>query len=761
MFIITYFVKTGNYLSLEIERTTHMEQLDRRTKLLIVGGACLLLIIVIIVLVVSCNANRQKDPEPTTVIEVLHTPTLTPEPTPIPTPQPTPTPTPTEITAPALPTPTPVATPTPTATPKQTAGVPSLPSGSTTPKPQQATTTTPAFDFGLPSVANVGAQVVVNPSSKNVAAVNWSLTKDGFLGIQTSGAYQGTLNANGGSISFGEPGIYTLTATAQNSAGKTVTASQQIEIMAVGKFAFGLPKTAYTDTVVDVEVLDGVKGAVAWSVAKDGQAMTLTDAFSGTLADNGGFITFRQAGKYTLTGKASAGKAYNAEITVYPLLQIPFTLPATVYRNTDAAVQMGEIHLDGQTIAWSVEKGGAAAEHTGTLTNEGGALSFPALGAYSVTASVSDTHTGRVFSETRQIRVVNQPPNAPQGSAAVTTTRSGGKVLVDFAATATDPDGDQVTLEWMSRGDDYFTVGSHMVRVRARDSVGDYSSWTPVSFEVPNTPPDTPVGAATIHRDNVVSRKAYVTFDATSTDPDGDSVTYEWENRAADDYYTLGAYTARVRARDSFGAYSDWADVPFEITNQAPERPVITRTPAEPFILPGNTVTMTASAVDPDGDTLEYIWENRPSETYAYPDGRQIVKVKAVDAFGAESPTKRIMFLMGDPNRAGNLMLTGPDSSLSEPGIEDATLIYYKFVVPPVDGHYGQDFGRVRGYNRLTGQWDQLDYGTTSNGISFERTLQAGIYTKLDLYYYTNHACMYNKSNITYIALFEFDELDE
>lgn len=300
-----------------------------------------------------------------------------------------------------------------------------------------------------------------------------------------------------------------------------------------------------------------------------------------------------------------------------------------------------------------------------------------------------------------------------------------------------------------------------MVRVRARDSVGDYSSWTPVSFEVPNTPPDTPVGAATIHRDNVVSRKAYVTFDATSTDPDGDSVTYEWENRAADDYYTLGAYTARVRARDSFGAYSDWADVPFEITNQAPERPVITRTPAEPFILPGNTVTMTASAVDPDGDTLEYIWENRPSETYAYPDGRQIVKVKAVDAFGAESPTKRIMFLMGDPNRAGNLMLTGPDSSLSEPGIEDATLIYYKFVVPPVDGHYGQDFGRVRGYNRLTGQWDQLDYGTTSNGISFERTLQAGIYTKLDLYYYTNHACMYNKSNITYIALFEFDELDE
>ena len=31
----------------------------------------------------------------------------------------------------------------------------------------------------------------------------------------------------------------------------------------------------------------------------------------------------------------------------------------------------------------------------------------------------------------------------------------------------------------------------------------------------------------------------------------------------------------------------------------------------------------------------------------------------------------------------------------------------------------------------------------------------------MDLYYYTNHDCMYNKSNITYVALFEFDELEE
>ena len=408
-----------------------------------------------------------------------------------------------------------------------------------------------------------------------------------------------------------------------------------------------------------------------------------------------------------------------------------------------------------------MKQNGRDAEYAGTLTDAGGSISFASLGDYQITASAADTYTGRVFSQTRQIRVVNRRPNAPEGTAVVTAQRSNGKVLVEFAATAADPDGDEVTLEWMGRGDDYFGVGVHTVRVRARDSVGDDSAWTPVAFEVPNAPPDAPVGTATIHRDQVANRKAFVTFTATATDPDNDPVTYEWDGRTADDYYPLGSHTVRVRARDSFGAYSPWAQVSFTISNQPPERPTILRTPSEPFILPGNNVTITANAVDPDGDAVEYVWENRPSETYAYPEGRQIVKVYAVDAFGAQSPAKRIMFLMGDPNRAGNLMLTGPDSSLFEPGIEDATLIYYKFVVPPVSGHYGQDFGRVQGYNRLTGQWDQLDYGTTSNGISFERNLEAGVYTKLDLYYYTNHDCMYNKSNITYIALFEFDELEE
>ncbi|WP_157723484.1 hypothetical protein [Anaerotignum neopropionicum] len=60
-------------------------------------------------------------------------------------------------------------------------------------------------------------------------------------------------------------------------------------------------------------------------------------------------------------------------------------------------------------------------------------------------------------------------------------------------------------------------------------------------------------------------------------------------------------------------------------------------------------------------------------------------------------------------------------------------------------------------YNIKTGAWDQLDYGTTSNGISFTRALTAGTYSKLEMYYYTNHSCMYNKSNITYTVEYYFE----
>ena len=59
-------------------------------------------------------------------------------------------------------------------------------------------------------------------------------------------------------------------------------------------------------------------------------------------------------------------------------------------------------------------------------------------------------------------------------------------------------------------------------------------------------------------------------------------------------------------------------------------------------------------------------------------------------------------------------------------------------------------------YKEAAGEWEQVNYGTTTNGITLTGTLEAGVYTKLKMYYYTNHNCMYNKSNITYSVTFDY-----
>ena len=202
---------------------------------------------------------------------------------------------------------------------------------------------------------------------------------------------------------------------------------------------------------------------------------------------------------------------------------------------------------------------------------------------------------------------------------------------------------------------------------------------------------------------------------------------------------------------------SPWTEKTFTIANSAPSTPVITRTPGGNSVAPGTTVTINAASSDPDSDPVTLVWEGRNAAKQTYPLGKNVVRVKAVDSAGEESPWAAIVFFVADATSGGGMTLTGPDSVILEQGLEGATITEYTFTVPPVSGHSGSDFGRVRGYNVLTRQWDQLDYGTTSNGITFRRTLGAGVYSQLEMYYYNNHNCMYGKSNITYSVTYHFE----
>ena len=134
-----------------------------------------------------------------------------------------------------------------------------------------------------------------------------------------------------------------------------------------------------------------------------------------------------------------------------------------------------------------------------------------------------------------------------------------------------------------------------------------------------------------------------------------------------------------------------------------------------------------------------------------------------MDSFGAASSWSAIVFFVAD-DVGGGMTLTTANSFIEEPGVsfeDNGEIIYgyiteYTFDVPAVSGHSGSDYGKIDAYNVLTGTWDEIAYKTTNNGVTLSGQLPAGTYTKMRFYYYTNHDCMYNKSNITYSIVFDF-----
>lgn len=622
----------------------------------------------------------------------------------------------------------------------------------------------PSVRYSPPKYAHTDSDIAVTPQTTDLDGLTIQWLLDNTYGFQDWPTYvDGRLTNNGGTIRFKRAGIYELVARVTDETGRVFLfeSGGKCEVLPVLTIGFELPELAYTDTSIDLRT-HGNNGVlpVEWTVSKDGESISLTEAFSGSLNAQGGKITFKSHGDYVLTATMTdylkRSYTHSETVTILPVVQYAFTMPQTVHYGTEFAVAAKDAqHLGGYPVAWTLQKDGAATAYQGTLGSDGGRIAIADTGSFTLTAAITD-RAGRSTTHAESITVTNTAPNAPTMTAAPTRTAKDGKFLVNITASATDPDGDAVTLEYEgATADSYYAVGAHAIRVRAKDTAGAYSAWTEKSFTIVSSAPTVTLTASPTR--TVRDGKFLVNITAAASDADGDATTLEWENQAADHYYAPGTHTIRVRAKDSTGLYSAWEEKTFTITSSAPTAPIITRSPSGNSVAPGTPVTITAASSDPDGDAITLVWEGRNAETQAYPLGKNVVRVKAVDSTGAESPWAAIVFFVADSNGSGGTTLTGPDSVILENGIEGATITEYTFTVPPVSGHSGGDYGRIRGYNQLTGQWDQLDYGTTSNGITFSRTLGAGVYTKLELYYYTNHECMYNKSNITYSVTYYFE----
>ena len=615
-----------------------------------------------------------------------------------------------------------------------------------------------------------GETVQVRTLGNNIELpVEWSLEKDGKP-ADIATYVTGDLNNLGGAVQFTQGGTFRLIGTLRDGLGRTFTASDTITVLPVGSLQFSMADMEYAGNRVPVvmDKLFNPDGAViTWSAQKDGAACIIDLS---NLDNDGGTVIFPEPGEYTLiaTLRDSNGKTATASqsITIIFKAALTVTAPDSIHIGTKFPV--GISGAGSLPVSWGVKLGGRPVtldSNTGFLSNDGGDLALYAEGTYTITATVRDD-AGNLTSGFAHITVTNTAPVIERFTANATRNMKDGRFYADLNAVASDPDGDAVHLEWSSeyQQDGYYEVGTHTIRVRAVDEWGAASAWESRTIEfINNAPVITSFTASVTRQTSGNNFRANVS--ATASDPDGDTVRLEWggDYNSSGWYSRNGSHTIRVRAVDSYGAASPWQEKTIEFVNQAPSKPVISRNPANGVVRPSQAVTITARSTDPEGDAITYEWEGRDKETTTYGYGKHLVKCRAVDAFGAASPWSAIMFFVAD-NAGGGMTLTSANSFIEETGIsfqDDGETIYgyiteYTFDVPAVSGHSGSDYGKVEAYNIRTRRWDQIAYKETINGVTLSGKLPTGTYTQMRFYYYTNHDCMYNKSNITYSIVFDF-----
>lgn len=100
------------------------------------------------------------------------------------------------------------------------------------------------------------------------------------------------------------------------------------------------------------------------------------------------------------------------------------------------------------------------------------------------------------------------------------------------------------------------------IKVRFYDALNVPSDWIAKTIVITNRAPNMPTVNVNNTQQNI-NGKIRVYLTASATDPDGDTVTYEWDGKASDDLYPIGTNVVKVRAKDSHGAYSAWQTVTF------------------------------------------------------------------------------------------------------------------------------------------------------------------------------------------------------
>ena len=587
--------------------------------------------------------------------------------------------------------------------------------------------------FFLPTVFHTDDTVRVETSIHNSGGspLVWMLTRDG-KSVAVGEYITGTLTENGGEISVREKGDYVLTASFTDATGRAYSYTQAFKVYPIPTVKFEIPSTAWTDTELTVSAENTGTEAVTveWLVDNTYGYQDWNTFVDGRLNNSGGTIRFKRAGTYELVARITdaTGRVFlferDAKCEVQPVLQIKFTLPE-VLPVTDKLNFRTSGHNNVLPVEWTLTKDGELVNLKdyvfGRLNAYGGKIQFAEYGSYTLTAAMTDV-LGRSFTYTESLYVY---PIATYQFVMPETCHIG----TPFQVAAGGDYLDGCTVDWQLKKDGEAALydgalaidggeiavkdcGAYTLTAAMTDPYGNTLTVTH-EITIINHAPAAPTIHVTADYSDVQNPytadcKVMTTITVTGgDDPDGDSITYEYDNFVPDGYYGLDGPTVKVRAVDEWGMVSEWVERKVPVSLAEP-----TVTLQSPTLGVGTTTdqhevefhAMVTSEAEYTLSTVEYFDRSGAKTTAGisadtadnlveghYEDGRRILVARVTDIFGRSAYVTRY-FIVGPDQDSASGNITELSTILQNEGISDegGPIVYissFTFSVPAIPGH--------------------------------------------------------------------------
>jgi PKD repeat protein len=354
--------------------------------------------------------------------------------------------------------------------------------------------------------------------------------------------------------------------------------------------------------------------------------------------------SFSQAGTYNnVTFSVSDGSggtdAEAITITVNNVNRAPVLSAIgnkSVAENSNLSFIVSATDADGDTLTYSASNLPAGASFNTSTRVFSWTPSDGQAGTY--TAVYFEVTDGGL-SDSENITITVSNANIAPVLSAIGNKTTAENGTLSFTISATDADGDTVTYSAgnLPSGASFNTSTRLFTWTPTYTQAGTYNN---VTFSVSDGNGGTDSEAIIITVNNVnrapvlnaignrsIAENSTLTFTISASDPDGDSLTYSASNLPSGasfnawtriftwtpDYSQAGTYTA-VHFQASDGSLTDSEDITITVTNtnRAPVLAAIgNKTVAE-----NETLTLTVSATDADGDALTYSAANLPAGAF-------------------------------------------------------------------------------------------------------------------------------------------------